>query len=490
MRIIVLGGSPKGETSVTMQYVEYLKRRYRDVTFDVRHPAIGIRRLENDREAFDEMIAGVAEADGVLWAFPLYVHGVCSQYQRFIELIEERDAAGAFRGKAAASLSTSIHFFDNTAHDYIRSVCEDLGMAYVLSHSPKMDDLVKDEGRKATEGFFEIFRGAVLDGIPATRLFPARPEDRNFRYESKASVPQPVATGAKITIVADSQEGNLAGMIERFRSNFADEVTVVDLQAVNVAGGCLGCLKCGPANRCAWDGKDDVRGIYEEHIETTDILVFAATVKGRWHSAVLKAFVDRGFFHTHQPFLTGKQFAVLLDGPITTNSALRDFFTSFPEWQGASLRGIVATESGDSASIDAAVDAMAWRCAVAAQNGYRRPQTFLGTGGMDIFRDDIYGHLGMVFRADHKFYRKNGIYKTMPHKRPLKFIGLRIVNLFVGLPPIRKRMSTNMRTFMLTPYKMMFKSLGLDPIDGTASDGGPIKKGRRVKAKAKVDSAA
>jgi hypothetical protein len=60
----------------------------------------------------------------------------------------------------------------------------------------------------------------------------------------------------------------------------------------------------------------------------------AATVHGRWYSSRMKMFVDRGFFHTHQPFLVGKQAAVLLDGPVAGKSALRDGLTGFFEWQG------------------------------------------------------------------------------------------------------------------------------------------------------------
>jgi NAD(P)H-dependent FMN reductase len=130
MKIIVLGGSPKGKVSVTMQYVEYLKRCFTDVEFDVRQPAFNIVRLERNQEAFDELTEAIRRADGVLWAFPLYFHSVCGQYHRFIELIDERDAGSAFAGKPAAALSTSIHFFDNTAHDYIRETSEDLGLGF------------------------------------------------------------------------------------------------------------------------------------------------------------------------------------------------------------------------------------------------------------------------------------------------------------------------------------------------------------------------
>jgi len=33
---------------------------------------------------------------------------------------------------------------------------------------------------------------------------------------------------------------------------------------------------------------------------------------------------------------------------------------------------------------------------------------------MKIFRDDISGRLRMIFPADHKAYKKNGLYKTFP----------------------------------------------------------------------------
>jgi len=457
MTITVLGGSPKGATSVTMQYVDYLRRRYPAIEFDVRQPAIRIRKLEADRGAFDAVVEAVRAADAVLWAFPLYVHGVCSQYQRFIELIRENDAAAAFAGKPTAALCTSIHFFDNTAQDYIRSVCEDLEMAFVAGHPAKMDDLTTEDGRRSLEGFFGILVDAARRGAPVTKVFPAVPVPPAAAYRPVSPPPAARSTGKRITIIADSLEDGVGALVDRFRSSFADPVTVVDLSTANIGGGCLGCLKCGPKNACAWDGKDEVRSIYETHVETADLLVYAARIRSRWHSARLKAFVDRGFFHTHQPFLTGKQFAVLLEGSIAAEPALRDFFTAFPEWQGASLQGIVDTAAAPD-SVDASLDDLAARCALALETDYRKPVSFLGLGGMKVFRDDIYGHLGMVFRADHRSYRRSGLYRTMPHKRPLRFAALRLTNLVLNIPPIQKRMIENMRTFMLMPYRQALEA--------------------------------
>ena len=108
MKIAVLNGSPKGEISVTMQYVHFLEQRFPEVEFKYFDVALKIKKLEKDDKAFQEIIAGVAAADAVLWAFPLYFLVVCSQYKRFIELIFEKNAVSAFRGKPAA-ISDNFH---------------------------------------------------------------------------------------------------------------------------------------------------------------------------------------------------------------------------------------------------------------------------------------------------------------------------------------------------------------------------------------------
>lgn len=116
MKITVLNGSPKGDLSVTMQYVQYLVKTFPQAQFQIVNVAQRIKRIESDRPTFDEIIRQVSESDGVLWAFPLYILVVHAHYKRFIELIFERGAQDAFAGKYAATLSTSIHYFDHTAH--------------------------------------------------------------------------------------------------------------------------------------------------------------------------------------------------------------------------------------------------------------------------------------------------------------------------------------------------------------------------------------
>lgn len=226
----------------------------------------------------------------------------------------------------------------------------------------------------------------------------------------------------------------------------------------------MGCLKCGPANQCAWDGSDDVRRIYEEEIAKADLYIIATTVRGRWHSALMKSFIDRGFFHTHQPFLTRKKTVVLLDGSLADAPPLRDYLYAYMDWQGADLQGITASHDCNVSSggaslsdIDSAIDSLAATAITALEYDIATPRNFPGIAGIMIFRDEIFNHLHMVFRADHKVYRKDGIYRTMPQKRPLRLVLFRLIGAVTSIPPIQKKITNGMRDFMLKPFESVLE---------------------------------
>ena len=172
MKITVLNGSPKGELSVTMQSVAYLAKIHPEHEFNILHIAQRIKRLEKDPIAFNQVIDQVRASDAVIWGFPLYILIVHAHYKRFIELIFERSAQAAFAGKYTASLSTSIHFFDHTAHNYIHAICDDLGMRFVDSFSPDMYDLLTEEGRQQLAQFGQQFLEAIQNQVPTQRQYP------------------------------------------------------------------------------------------------------------------------------------------------------------------------------------------------------------------------------------------------------------------------------------------------------------------------------
>ena len=161
MKIVVLNGSPKGDISVTIQYINYIQKKFKQHDLKIIHISQRINQIEKNKEAFKDIISYVKSSDGIIWAFPLYVFTVHSNYQRFIELIFERNVEDAFKAKYTSILATSIHFYDHTAINYMNSICDDLNMNYVDYFSPHMYDLKKEDIRKNLLKFAQNFFDAI-----------------------------------------------------------------------------------------------------------------------------------------------------------------------------------------------------------------------------------------------------------------------------------------------------------------------------------------
>ncbi|MEJ2664907.1 MAG: NAD(P)H-dependent oxidoreductase [Spirochaetia bacterium] len=451
MNIIVLGGSPKGKVSVTMQYVEYMRQYLKEHTFTVIQVAAPIKHLEKNRESFQQIMKQVKEADAVLWAFPLYYCLVCSQYKRFIELIFERGAESAFARKYAASLSTSIHFFDHTAHEYIRSISEDLDMNYVGFYSAKMNDIFKSKGRTGLRVFSDSIVDAVKSGVQSPRYSLPLPHSA-FVYKSQNQGAANLHTAKKITIVTDTEEGNTGRMIKRFKDCFSTDVEVVNLSKISIKGGCLGCLKCSTDNTCAYTGKDDFIDMFNNSVKTADILVFAGEIRDRYLSSTWKLFFDRSFFNTHQMVLGGKQVGIFISGPLRYIPNLTQILRAYFEMQSSNLVDIITDESADSVRIDSLLGGLALRLTNYAEAEYHQPATFLGVGGMKVFRDDIWAELKYVFRADYKYYKKHRLF-DFPQKHRIRNLLFNLVYVITGIPFIRRRMVQKMRQYLIMPFK-------------------------------------
>jgi len=455
MKIVVLHGSPKGEKSITLQYVHYMQKLYPQHRLEIEHLVRQIRKLENDEQAFGELIERVRAADGILWAFPLYVCLVHANYKRFIELIEERGAQGAFRDKYTASLSTSIHFYDHMAHDYIQAVCDDLGMRYVGAFSADMPDLLREQGQtQLTQFAGEFFRAIETRSATLRRFAPLTPS--TFEYRPGPGRPPMDTGGKRVVILTDTEphQQNLQRMVDRLRASLAGDVATINLHDLDIKGGCQGCLRCGYDNQCAYEGKDGFTDFYRNRLMPADLLVFAGAIRDRYLSATWKTFFDRHFFMNHAPSLMGKQFAFLISGPLSQLPALRQFLELFVQHQRSNLAGFVSDEEGNSAGLDALLDELAERLVRYSAMGYTQPHTFLGVGGHKLFRDAVYGRLRFVFMADHRAYKRLGLYDF-----PQKDYATRIANAIMG-PLLRSerfregfRQQINDR--MVAPYRKL-----------------------------------
>ncbi len=452
MKITVLNGSPKGDLSVTMQYVKYIEKNYNSHQFSYINISQKINKLEDDAEFFNSVIKEIEGSELVIWGVPLYVCLVPSQYKRFIELIWERGAAASFAGKYAAVITTSIHFFDNTAHNYMRGICEDLDMNFAGAFSPDMYDIMKSGERETLLKYADSVFETAEKRLKTSKVF-RKPDYSMPEYISKTAV-VPVSTGGrKVLILSDRayKDDNIDRMIRRMKEAFVGNTAYINISDVDIKGGCLGCCECGLDYKCVYTGKDGFIDFYNNEIRKADIIIFAGEIRDRYFSAKWKQVFDRAFFNTHTPTLKGKQIGYLVSGPLCDISNLREIMQAYTEWHGANLVDIV-TDENRSEETDALIDNMASRLVKSAGSGYVQPATFLGVGGTRIFRDDIWGRLKFVFQADFKYYNENGIFDFPQNDAKTIDINAKMIAM-TDNPEMREKFRKMIKTEMVKPMK-------------------------------------
>lgn len=459
MKIVILNGSPKGEYSITMQYVKFMQKRFPSHEYQTIHVAQKIKAIEKNESMFLSIIDEIRSADAVLWSFGIWVLAVSAQYMRFIELISERGVENAVKGKYTAAISTSINYFDHTAHNYMRSVCEDMGMHFVDSISFDLMDLKNLTKRQQLLTFAEsIFYAVEHRVISSCFNYPLVFSSFDYQPESPEKLVQ--HNGKKVLILTDryDQTTNLGKMIDRCRQTFSGSVDVIDLNGIDIRGACLGCMKCGYDYQCQY--KDGFTEFYNHRVRTADIIIMAGELKGRYLSSLWKTFFDRAFFWNHTPSLEKKQMAYLISGPISQNSNLIQILeASITARQYANFVDIVTDESQNSVQIDAQIDGLAKRMAQLAEIEFVKPQNFLAVGGHKVFRDNIWGRLRGLWQADHRFYKKNGLYDFPQYDYRSRILGPLLIVL-TKIPKLRKKYYDSIKKMPALNFSKLIEKIG------------------------------
>lgn len=445
MKLAVINGSPKGKYSITLQTVRYLQRKFPEHEFIIFHAGQKIKSLERD---FSAARALLESADAVLFSYPVYTFLAPSQLHRFVELVKE--AGVDLAGKYATQITTSKHFYDVTAHKYVEENALDLGMRYIRGLSADMEDLLTEEGQADAEKFFARFLWSVEAGVYtcAEAGMPFRPVP--------ATVPETAGaekSAKDVVIITDEtdEDSNLSRMIRRFRNRFGYTTRVVNIREYPFSGGCLGCFRCAVSEKCVYQDGFDV--FLRENIQKADAIVYAFAVRDHSMGSRFKMYDDRNFCNGHRTVTVGMPIGYLVSGAYAREDNLRTVIEARSETGGNFLAG-VATDERDP---DGAVDMLAKSLAFALQTGHTAPQNFYGVGGMKIFRDLIYQMRGMM-RADHKFYKKQGIY-DFPQKKKLTSLKMYLVGMLLSNEKILAKMGNKMNEGMLMPYEKLFQKM-------------------------------
>ena len=453
MNVVILNGSPKRESSLTMHYVRFLQQKFGHHEYRTFHISKEIKKLERSRERFDEVIEEVRRADLVLWDFPVYFFLTPSQMVRFFELIIERGAEDAFAGRYTAAISTSKHFYDHTAHDYVRALSEDLGMKYIGFHSAEMEDLTDGEKRAGLVNFGERVFGHVEHQRPVSRRFlPVTNQMPEFTPPACGETPKVV--GPKIVIVTDatSEDTNLNRMVEHFIKKLPVAAEVINLNTVEIKGGCLGCLHCCNTGSCVY--RDD-HAENSQRLLSADAVVYAMKVGHRYFSAVFKANLDRHFVNGHRPVTEGQHVAHIVSGPLRQLSTLEQILTAMIEVGRTSNAGVVTDEDADSELVADLLEQLGRQLLEDIERDDQRPWTFLGKGGHLIFRDLVYERNG-VMREDFNYYKEHGLfdYPQNDYKNRLEQVFTLVATRLSTLG--KKKIDPKMK--MLEPYQRVLET--------------------------------
>lgn len=454
MNIIVLNGSPKIENSFTMQYIRFIEKKFPQHNFTIVNIAPRIGIIEKDNVLYDDIMLKIGKAECIIWAFSVHFFLVPSQYKRFIELVFERNSAHVFKNKYTAILETSIHYFDQTAKNYMHAICDDLNMNFIGAFTPDMYDLEKESERKRLVLFAESIFAFIEHKIPMAKRYQPLLTNKEFNYVPSGITDKICLDNKKMIILYDSLRctDNLSKMVKRFRDCFSDDVEILHLKDINMKGGCLGCLSCGPDNVCVYNGKDEFIDICNTKLKFADIIIFAGDIHDRYLSATWKRFFDRSFFSTHIPLLQGRQIGFLISGPLKQMPNIVEIFEGYAEWQQANLVDFITDESGDSVAIDRLLQNFAKQVAWFAGEKYIKPHTFLGVAGMKIFRDETWGRFRFVLQANDKFFRKKNMY-DFPQKNFRANIANAVMMPLTSIPIVRKIFRRELHRLMIMPLK-------------------------------------
>ncbi len=441
MKICVLSGSPKGNYSITYQTVRYLELKYKADSFETLHVGQKIRSVEKDIKPY---VDAMRRADLLLFCYPVYTFIAPYQLHRFIELLK---ASGAdLSGKLCAQITTSKHFYDVTAHAYIRGNAFDLGLRYVGGLSADMDDLLTEKGRKEAETFWNLVHFKAENEIFETA---------SVRSSAVASpyCPSGITTekqaGGDVVIVANLKDGDndLFAMIEDFRSQYPHKTKLVNLNEYRFSGGCLGCFNCAATGKCIYkDGFDD---FLRNEIQTGSAIIYAFRIEDHSMGARMKLYDDRQFCNGHRTVTAGMPMGYLIRGDLSCEYNLQTIIEGRAQVGGNYLAGIATDERG--------VADLVRSLKYAVENRVTQPANFYGVGGMKIFRDLIWIMRGMM-KADHQFYKERGLY-DFPQKQRGTIIKMKLVGALISNPKIKAKMGNKMNEGMLMPYTRLFEEL-------------------------------
>ena len=462
--ILIINGSPKNNYSITLQTSLFLQKKFPDCKFEIQPVAKLNNQLDLNPE---EVYENIKTFDIIIFSYPVYTFIAPYQLHLFFEKLKKHNFH--FDGKVATQITTSKHFYDITAHQFIKENSLDLGFNFITGLSADMEDLIKKSGQNEAENFFKrvlwCTENQLFDDYPNKNQNSISTEKPTsiVKFTDEFKIDLPKDDSKEIVIITDydksnPQDKNLKLMIDKFIDLLPYKTKIVNIREYKFKGGCLGCFRCASTGKCIYtDGFDE---FLRTEIQTASSIIYAFSIKEHSMGAIFKLYDDRQFCNGHRTVTTGMPIGYIVSGNLSQEQNLQTIIKARAEVGGNFVAGIATDEVTDFDKENLpefSIYKLVQNLIFALQNEYSQPANFYGVGGMKIFRDLIYEMQGMM-KADHKFYKKNGLYDDMPHKKKGRIFGMYLVGL-LNSPKLQDKIGNKMNEGMIAPYKKVLDEI-------------------------------
>jgi multimeric flavodoxin WrbA len=448
MKILVINGSPKGEKSITLQHMKYIEKHQTDVYFEYVNMGQQYKKI-NDDVYFESVIDKMLFSDLVIFAYPVYVFSIPYQLMVFMDRLQNDRPKGLDR-LYVTQFSTSKHFFNLTAHDYMTDVFSDLGMKELDGYTADMNEMLEEEGQTAIKDYFSrLVEKVELKYITNKKEFVVK-DLYDFEYHPIAEEHK-IPSSILIIYNGKDYSDTLKNMITALANLLPYQVHLLDLANYNISGGCIGCLNCAFTTHCIYP--DDFEKMHREKIANADVIIYASDIKNHWFHTSFKALDDRSFYNGHRITMEGRGVTYLLQGCLSSEHNLEKVMKSRASVTHMHYIQAVTNETED------ILDRIRQMCddiTYFMENRPRHQDNYDSVGGMKILRDLVYDFRSIMF-LDHDYYKKMNLY-DFPKKNRIQHFFTKLAIKYYTNPKRFKKHANKVSNYALNAYKKILES--------------------------------
>lgn len=447
MKIIVLNGSPKGSASVSYHHMLFLEKHFKNVQFEYVQVAKRIKTFE--REVLDQLVNQMIDSDLIVWLYPVYTFTVPYQMMSFINRLMKHSKAHLLKGKKVTQFSTSKHFYDITAYNYVKEICMTLEMNHLSGMTADMNEMLTEKGRYKMVAFFDQLSDSVDNHLDFAMKPLSKVSLEDFDYHA---FPEPDKSPSKILVVYNGEDysTNVKNMINAFENLSKYQVHRFDISNTNIRGGCMGCLKCVFIGTCVY--RDEFEDIYQNKIMDADVLIYASDIENHYIHEDFKLIDDRAFYNGHRVNVSSKAIGYLLNGSLNHEPNLKQILEAKAEvGHMVYLTPVTTYEENVLVQIKRLCHEVEY---FIEKKPYPK-NSFLEVGGMKVFRDLVYEMRSMMI-DDHVYYKKHKLYDYPKPRRFMHFF-MTLGVKWIRHPKRFKKIAPKLNDYMLTRYKKIIE---------------------------------